>query len=210
MGRTALSTSILKSFAPGFYVDEDPPGLDVRVRENGTRTFYVVWRETYGRSTRQMRRALRAGSHLTLRTARKEAESLSREIASNGGTFPVAEAVPETVGALFDAYRTAKAGSCRAPTIGNVESLYRKHIAPAFRARPVNRVTRKEVIAWARCLATVATRKRALSLFTQFFNWTIDCELFSGPNPCMRVGRVVGVTLPRTDLRGMSLEEFQS
>lgn len=160
------------------------PGLCLRVREGGSRTFMVQWRQ----GSKQRRFTLGKVGVLTLEDARKQARKVL--VAIEEGNDPIAEKAKTRVNdqneflTLAREYLAARAKDMKPRSHAEYKHHLEKYLKP-FHQLPVGRIERAMVASELRTIAAVngpVAADRARSTLSSFYAWLIG-EGICNENP---------------------------
>jgi len=167
--------------------DADVPGLALRVRQSGAKT-WVLRRTVDGR---QERRVLGTPDSLSVAEARDAARAVIL------GPLPGRDAAPPPASMSFAKfaalYRERMADDWKPSTRDGFDSALRLHLLPVFGARPMNRITAEEVTAWFHGISKERSGRanRLLCDMRAMFNRAREWKVIAAdaPHPCALLRR---------------------
>ncbi|MDE0521096.1 MAG: hypothetical protein OXH79_03970 [Boseongicola sp.] len=146
--RKRLTDAGILRFRPGgkeYTVwDTVAPGLGVRVRPAGSRTYVVLLRGP-GPSQRFF---LGSAMLKSVREARRECLLIQLEGRAAGAGPPPGATAPLFRDFVADPWMAVRRGNWKPSTLRSVESLLRSHLLPAFGNLPLDRIARADVDTW--------------------------------------------------------------
>lgn len=157
------------------YPDSEVRGLYLRVREGGSRSFTIQWRE----GGRQRRSKVGLVGILSLDEARKKARKLL--VGIDDGHDPVAAKAKSRVddkqlfGVLVDEYLEVRAKDMKPRTLEGTQLHLKKHFRPLHRL-PLRKIDRSMVAAELRAISKErgdVAANRSRSTLAAFFGWAI-------------------------------------
>lgn len=159
------------------------PGLRLRVKSTGVRTFSLRLREA-GKAL-----SIIVGNYdpkqFALSTARERALAILNQRGRGSATAATAP-VGLTFEGLLPRYIAAK-GSLS--SISEVERLFRQHILPAFGRRIPWEVRRSEITAIADAITSVRVSRAVIAQLSAFYSWLLPRFDELDANPCIGAGR---------------------
>jgi integrase len=186
-----ITVAVVKALQPGDVVqDSELKGFGVRRQQDVAS--YFVRKRVKG----QLRRITigRHGSPWTPETARKQAALFLQDIAA--GDDPVAKRQAERVrgrpfSELADEFLSNHGKVVKPTTYAVYESIVRKQLKPHFKKRPMDSLSKADVIkfhaAWAH---QPRTANHAVSVLSKMFAWAMDTDrLGKRDNPCTGIHR---------------------
>lgn len=193
MPKLRFNDAKIRSLGPGEYFDDLLPGFGLRVRNGGTRTFFVRYRspvllDSRGRKKNQ-RISLGRYPEMSLRGARDRARALFEEVeygldpnaeATEGG-----EAMPFAALAAEYLERHARVKKKESSWLED-ERLIRKHLLPIWGRKEAGAITRREIAALLDAIVdggAPVMANRVRSLIHTIFNFAIGRGLVE-KNPC--------------------------
>ena len=187
--RTRISNARARAFkaAPGREAvlwDDDVPGLGLRARASGRKT-WIVHRRV---GSAVVKRTLSAPDAMSVEDARRTARALIEE-AEGGDKVPASVPTMQTFGPAFLA---GCAGRWKPKTrVGHAHNMQR-FILPAFGNRRVDAITARNVRSWFDDLSVTraATANRSLAVLSSLMKHAEDLGLRpEGSNPCRGLRR---------------------
>lgn len=159
------------------------PGLRLRVKSTGVRTFSLRLRE--GGKASSIILGNYEPEQFSLCAARERALTILDE---RGRARPRGAAGPEgqTFEGLLPRYIAAK-GALR--TINEVQRLFRRYILPEFGGRVPWEVRRSEITVLADSIASVRVSRAVVAQLSAFYSWLLPRYDELGANPCIGAGR---------------------
>ena len=158
--------------------DDKVPGLALRVTPHGAKTWAVRYRVAGGRSGRVRRLTLGRYPVMGLQAARKAARKALRAV--DGGGDPASEKrasrLGETVGDLAKDY-LAKHAKPHKKSWKDDDRMLNAEVLPAWKARKVHELTRRDVRALIEAIAergSPITANRCLALIRKMLNFAIE------------------------------------
>ena len=203
--RTRLTDAGIARLRPGtreFTVwDSRVPGLGVRVRSNGGRS-YVLIRTVDGRTRRV---SLGPVASKGIDEARHECRARQADAAVAGPAEPAREA-PSFAEFVDGEWRAAHMDRCRPSTRKGREGALRRQLLPAFGTMRLNRITRAQVESWFHGYSQTAPggANWTLDLLRQILNFGIACgHVMTNPARDVRKNRRTPMTrfLSREEVR---------
>ena len=186
------------------------PGLKVRVTDRGSKSF-ILWRRYPGAKNSAAARSLGKVGELTLADARTKARAWlallaqgkdpSVEDAASVTTFDVA--VEDYLARHVKGLRTAR----------GAEREIRNELVPHWARRPLNEITRSDVIRLIDKIVARPAPGQARNIFGHirtFFNWAVEHGLVeASPADRVRPARLIGPKMPRQRvLTDTEIKEF--
>jgi integrase len=183
------------------YFDDDVPGLALRVRSGGKRS----WVFQYRVGTKQRRLSLGAASALSLAEVRRRAALLHAETKLGrdpAGTKEAAKArAGETFEALLGSFLARQKEELRPRPFAEVERHLATH-ARGLRKLPVANITRRDIAGVLTVVAAQlsgASANRVQSSLSSFFAWCISEGL-------LEINPVIGIDRRKEDARKRLIE----
>lgn len=159
------------------------PGLRLRVKSTGVRTFSLRLREA-GKAFSIILGDYDVGG-FDLPTARERALAILDQ-RGRGGASQVTSQNGPTLDGLLPAYLAAKR-SLR--SIGEIERLFRHYILPAFGRRVPWEIRRSEITGLADAIASVRVSRAVIAQLSAFYSWMLPRFDELGTNPCIGAGK---------------------
>lgn len=160
------------------------PGMRLRVKSTGVRTFSLRLREA-GRAF-----SIVLGDYDSEHFALSAARARALAILDQRGTGVARRAAATDVGHTFDnllpRYLSAK-GSLR--SIGEVERIFRLYILPVFGKRIPWKVRRSEITALADTIASIRVSRAVVAQLSAFYSWLLPRFDELDTNPCFGAGK---------------------
>ena len=204
----------LKPAAPGKrygVADALVPGLKVRVTDRGSKSF-VLWRRYPGAKNSAAARSLGKVGELTLANARTKAREWLALLALGKDPSALATAATTaTFGTAIEDYLVRHVKGQRKAR--DVEREIRNELMPDWTHRPLNEITRADVISLIDKIVARPAPGYARTIFSHirtFFNWAIEHGLVeTSPAERVRSAKLIGPKTPRTRvLTDAEVEEF--
>lgn len=181
-----ITLSVVKAMQPGEVVQDDElKGFGVRRQREAIS--YFIRKRVKGKLKRIT--IGQHGSPWTPEKARKRAAALLQDIAAGGD--PVAKrradmARGRPFGELADEFLKTHGKTVKSSTYAVYESLVRKQLKPQFDKRPMDSLTKADILkfhaAWAH---KARTANHAVSALSKIFAWAMETgRLPEGANPC--------------------------
>jgi integrase len=162
------------------------PGFGLRITPNDARTYFVMYRTGFGEGRKQRRYRIGDAKLMSLGEAREAARKVLGKVEK--GVDPAAErvsvqgvqATPDSFAAVATAYldRYVKK-NCRPSTYRETARIFNVDLIPAWGARAVTSISRRDVEAMLDGIAgrgAEVQANRVLARLRTFFNWTVDRE----------------------------------
>jgi hypothetical protein len=186
------------------------PGLKIRVTDKGAKSF-VLWRRYPGAKNSAAARSLGKVGELTLADARTKARAWLALLAQ--GKDPSVEDVASatTFGVAMEDYLVRHVKGLR--TAHAAERAIRNELIPHWARRPLNEITRNDVIRLIDKIVARPAPGHARTIFSHvraFFNWAIEHGLVeASPTDRVRPARLIGPKMPRQRvLTDAEIKEF--
>jgi integrase len=172
--------------ARGEFWDDSLPGFGLRVTPNGIRT----WTVRYRHNGRLHRLTIGRYPKLSLADARERGRAALRR--AGLGEHPAGDKLQarareaDTVGALVDAYE--KSGASARRSWKETKRILSVDVLPAWKARPVREITRRDVrdLVERKAATAPVMANRLLSTLSALFNFALDREWIES-NPAHRM-----------------------
>jgi len=189
----------LKSAPPGkryVLADAMVPGLKLRVTQHGTKTF-VLWRRLHPSDASASALALGQVGELTLADARAKARRWLELIKS--GVDPRHEQRVDTFAKVMEDYLERHVKGKR--KAADVEREMRSELLTRWKSKPINKITRRDVIAMVDEIKDRGAPYQARNMLGHakvFFNWCVERSILPA-SPCDHISRqrIIGPTPPR-------------
>jgi integrase len=162
------------------------PGFGLRVTENDVRTYFVMYRTGFGEGRKQRRYRLGDAKIMTLGEAREAARTALNKVVR--GIDPAEDRVPvQGIQMAPDSFAAAAATyldrnvrkNTRPPTYREAKRIFDVDLIPAWGARPIATVTRRDIDAVLNGIVDRGAEvqaNRVLARLRTFFNWAVDKE----------------------------------
>ncbi len=187
-----------------FLWDSEIKGFGVVVMPSGVKTFIYQYRMG-GRGSKTQRMKLGRYGELTPDAARRMAWEIAGK--RHAGTDPIAQrkaaeaeqekterasvelAFENVLERFLEYYRSPQA-DVRPSTYAFAENVLRVHALPQLRTIPIDRVTKRDIIAAIDTIPAerIAVRRNSFAMLRRLFNWAVAHELIAD-NPCKRFSK---------------------
>jgi integrase len=203
----------LKPAAPGrryAIADAVVPGLKIRVTDKGAKSF-VLWRRYPGAKNSAAARSLGKVGELKLADARTKARAWLALLAQGKDPSVEDAASVTTFGVAVEDYLARHVKGLR--TARGAEREIRNELLPHWARRPLNEITRSDVIRLIDRIVARPAPGQARNIFGHirtFFNWAVEHGLVeASPADRVRPARLIGPKMPRQRvLTDAEIKEF--
>lgn len=182
--------------------DQVVPGLRVRIKSTGIKTFLV--RKRVGPRVQAVQLGDFDPTQFNLCEARLRARMLIDLLSGKRPEGPALQPT-NTIADIFDRYLSAKS---HLRTVKETERIFRRHILPTFGHRAPETITRSEVTMLIDEVPTASMARAVAGQFSAFFTWLEPrCDALT-VNPCRGAGKPSAVRsrdriLADTELRAL-------
>jgi integrase len=186
------------------------PGLKVRVTDKGAKSF-VLWRRYPGAKNSAAARSLGKVGELKLADARTKARAWLALLAQGKDPSVEDAASVTTFGVAVEDYLARHVKGLR--TARGAEREIRNELVPHWARRPLNEITRSDVIRLIDKIVARPAPGQARNIFGHirtFFNWAVEHGLVdASPADRVRPARLIGPKMPRQRvLTDAEIKEF--